>query len=223
LYNETNFINYDINATNTGNSTFQFKTNFPFVPASGTNNYISMAANMYVQLTPGVWTMAVRSDDGFLLATGPNAGSTNLTLGLFDAGRGDNTPTTFSFIVQTNGLYPMRLIYDQAEFGGNIELYSIRNGQSVLLNDSSSTNGVRVYRTVTTPLTITILNPAHSGNTSTFSFLTQAGQNYTVQFKNALTDATWLTLKQLAGTGSVTNITDTTATNATRFYRVSAP
>ena len=103
FFDETNTINYDINATPDGNSTFQFKTNFPYVAANGTNNFISMAANMYVRLSAGVNTFAVRSDDGFLLAAGSVLGSTNLSLGLFDAGRGDNVPSTFSFIVQSNG------------------------------------------------------------------------------------------------------------------------
>jgi len=221
LFSEPDFINYDINASPSGNSTFNFKTNFPYMPAAAVNNFISMAANMYVQLSAGVNTFAVRSDDGFLLATGPALGSTNLYLGLFDGGRGDNTPTTFSFIVQTNGLYPMRLIYDQGEFGGSIELYSIRTGQNILLNDLSNLNAVRVYRTLAP--TLTLLNPAHSGNTSTFSFQTQSGTNYTILFKNALTDPLWLTNRTVTGTGAVTNITDTTATNATRFYQVRSP
>src|SRR5207244_11768797 len=44
LFNEPDFINYDINATPGGNSTFNFKTNFPYVPAAAANNFISMAA-----------------------------------------------------------------------------------------------------------------------------------------------------------------------------------
>jgi hypothetical protein len=181
-----------------------------------------MAANMYVQLSPGIYTFTVRSDDGFLLATGPSLGDTNLYLGLFDAGRGDNNPTTFRFIVQTNGLYPMRLIYDQGEFGGSIELYSSTSGQNILLNDLSNVNAVKVYRTLAAG-GITLLNPAHSGSTSTFSFQTQSGQNYTVQFRTNLAAGNWLTLQTVAGSGSVTNITDNAATNAARFYRVTSP
>jgi hypothetical protein len=219
LFNETSTINYDINAAASGNSTFNFKTNFPYVPASGTNNFISLAANMYVQLSAGVHTFSVRSDDGFILTTGPTPTSTNLTLGEFDAGRGDNTPTTFSFIVQTNGLYPMRLVYDQGEFGGSIELYSIQSGQSILLNDSTNANAVKVYRTLASA-GIVLLNPAHSGNTTTFSFQTQNGTNYSVKFKKTLNDVSWLTLQNVLGNGSITNITDNTATNPSRFYSI---
>jgi hypothetical protein len=181
-----------------------------------------MAANMYVQLAPGVYTFNVRSDDGFELATGPSVGSTNLVLGLFDGGRGDNNPTTFSFIVQTNGLYPMRLMYDQGEFGGSIELYSSKSGENILLNDLSNANAVKVYRTLATT-GLTLLNPAHSGTTSTFSFLAQSGQNYTVQFRTNLISGSWQFLQGVAGTGAFTNIVDTTSTNTVRFYRVTSP
>jgi hypothetical protein len=218
LYNETNTINYDINATPSGNSTFQFKTNFPYVPASGTNNFISMQANMYVLLSAGVHTFVVRSDDGFRVTAGATPGDTNLVLGEFNTGRGDNTPSTFSFIVQTNGLYPMRLVYDQGEFGGSIELYSAQSGQSILLNDPSNVNAVKVYRSLAAGLVL--LNPAHSGNTTTFSFQTQSGTNYTVKFKKTLNDVTWLTLQTVVGNGSITNITDNSATNPSRFYSI---
>src|SRR6185436_6800745 len=100
LYNEPNTINYDINATASGNSTFNFKTNFPYVSASGTNNFISLEANMYVQLAAGVHTFVVRSDDGFRVTAGDTPANTNLVLGEFNTGRGDDTPSTFSFIVQ---------------------------------------------------------------------------------------------------------------------------
>jgi hypothetical protein len=221
FFDESNTINYDINATPSGNSTFQFKTNFPYIPASGTNNFISMAANMYVQLQPGLYTFAVRSDDGFMLTASTNFTSTNVTLGVFDAGRGDNTPTTFSFIVQASGLYPMRLIYDQGQFGGSVELYSVTANGNILLNDRSNANAVNTYRTIVTPLTI--LNPAHSGNTSTFSFQTVNATSYTILFNNTLNPATWLTNRTLTGDGSVTNVTDATATNAVRFYQIRSP
>ncbi len=144
LYTESNTINYDITGAPTGGFIFNTKTNFPYVPAAPTNNYISLAANMYVQLSPGAYTFAVNSDDGFLLTAGPTPTSTNLSLGLFDGGRGNGNPTTFSFIVQTNGLYPMRLIYMQGQFGGSVEFYSVNrtNGTQTLINDQTSANTV---------------------------------------------------------------------------------
>src|SRR5205823_7215349 len=110
---------------------------------------------------------------------------------------------------------------DQGEFGGSVELYSVTGSGNILLNDRSNPNAVNTYRTVVTPLTI--LNPAHAGNTSTFSFQTVNSQNYTVLFKNALTNATWLTNRVITGDGTVTNITDAKATNAVRFYQLRSP
>jgi hypothetical protein len=106
-----------------------------------------MAASMYVQLSPGAYTFGVTSDDGFEFSTGPTLGSTNMTLGEFDAGRG-SSETTFSFIVQANGVYPMRLLHFKAQLGGGgVELYSVNpnNGTRILLNDPSNTNAVKVY------------------------------------------------------------------------------
>ena len=146
-YTESNTINYDITGAPTGGFVFNTKTNFPYVPAAATNNYIAMAANIYVQLAPGAYTFAVNSDDGFLLTAGPTPTSTNLTLGVFDGGRGNGNPTTMAFIIQTNGLYPMRLIYMQGQFGGNIEFYSINraNGTPTLINDRTNPNTLNAW------------------------------------------------------------------------------
>jgi hypothetical protein len=158
LYTESNTINYDITGAPTGGFTFNFKTNFPYVPAAQTNNYIAMAVDMYLALTPGVYTFAVRSDDGFLLTAGPTPTSTNLTLGLFGGGRDNGTPSQFDFIVQTNGLYPMQLIYFQGQFGGSIEFYSVNrtNGTSTLINDQTSPNSIRAFLLGIVPIPLAV-------------------------------------------------------------------
>ncbi len=136
LYTETNVINYDINLMDTAPLILNSLTNFPDI-ATATNN-IAMEAEMYVQLAAGVYTFGVTSDDGFKLSTGPTPTGTNLTLGVFDGGR-PSSETTFDFIVQTNGLYPMRLLYFKSQLGGDdLEFYSISrtNGTRILINDS---------------------------------------------------------------------------------------
>ncbi|EEF57883.1 hypothetical protein, partial [Pedosphaera parvula] len=67
------------------------------------------------------------------------------------------------------------------------------------------------------PVSVSI---SHSGSNLVLSFPTQAGHNYTVQFKNNLNAGTWGTLNTVAGDGSVKNVSDPLGTN--RFYRVSA-
>lgn len=206
-YIETNAINYDITGTPQGFYTFNYKTNFPYVPANGTNNYIALSANTYLYLTAGVYTFAVRSDDGFMVATGPTLGSTNMTLGIFDAGRGNNTPTTFDFIVQTNGLYPIRLIYDQGEFGGNVEFYSINraNGTPTLINDPATVTSIKAYRIVS--VAGPVLNIGNAGGNVVLSW----------------SDATYSLQAAPAVTGTYTNVVGatspyTTSTSGTQRY-----
>jgi T5SS/PEP-CTERM-associated repeat protein len=66
----------------------------------------------------------------------------------------------------------------------------------------------------------TIVNPQYTGATMSFSFQTQVGPSYVVEFKNALTDAQWSTLETRVGDGSVVTITDAVAVGTSRFYRI---
>ncbi|MDB6122276.1 MAG: hypothetical protein JWQ71_1269 [Pedosphaera sp.] len=220
-YSETNAINYDITGLPTGTPAFPYKSAFPYVPAGNPNNNIAVEALMYLQLTNGNYIFAVRSDDGFKLTEGSTLANQSLTLSSFDGGRGNGTPTLTYVTVLTNGLYPVRLLYYQAGAGGNVEFYSINNGTPILINDSTNSNAIKAFQAVASPaLPVTILNPAHIGGATTFSFLTQAGHTHYVEYKNAITDPTWTPLTTIAGNGSSTNVTDNTASGAVRFYHV---
>jgi hypothetical protein len=141
---ETNVINYAVDPT--FNAAFPPASPFPDI-TPGTTNNVAMAANMYVQLSPGVYTFDVYSDDGFQFSAGATPTSTNMILGIANFGRGASG-TPFSFIVTTNGLYPMQLIYFKSqEGGGGVELYSINqtNAAGVFLNDPNNASSVKVY------------------------------------------------------------------------------
>ena len=221
-FHESGTINYDITGSPQASFTFNTKSPFPYlapVAPGGTNNFIALEALFYVQLTAGVHTFAVRSDDGFKQTVGVTVCDTNLVLGIFDAGRGNDFPSTYDFIVQTNGLYPMRLLYFQGEFGGNIEFYSVNrtNGENILINDSSNPRAVKAYPALKT--TITSVN--HSGNTTSFSFKSENCRTHTVQYKNSLSDPLWQSLSPtISGDGTVKSFNDTTATGSSRFYHV---
>lgn len=218
-YSETNALNYDITGASTGTPAFPFKLPFPYVPAGNPNNNIALESLMYLQLTNGNYIFVVRSDDGFKLTEGPTY--TNLTLGLFDGGRGNGAASMMYVTVLTTGLYPMRLLYFQAGSGGNLEFYSLQNGTPVLINDTTNSASIKAFQmTASAASQVTILNPAHAGNATTFNFLTQAGRTHYVEYKDNLSDVTWLPLTTVGGNGSNTNITDNTASGATRFYRV---
>lgn len=56
-----------------------------------------------------------------------------------------------------------------------------------------------------------------------FAFNTQAGTNYTIQFKSSFTQTNWQALTNLTGTGGFVTNTSTVGTNKVRFFRVSVP
>jgi hypothetical protein len=141
-------------------------------------------------------------------------------IGLFDGGRGNGTPSTMYCTVATNGLFPMRLLYFQAGSGGNLEFYSINNGTPILINDLSNPNAIKSFQALAAASAVTILNPAHSGGVTTFSFLSQSGHTHFVEYKITLSDVSWTPLTTITGNGSITNVTDSSASNSARFYRV---
>ncbi len=63
--------------------------------------------------------------------------------------------------------------------------------------------------------------PVIAGGSFSLSFPGTAGVSYTVQYKTALTDPTWITLETVTGTGRNMVITDAMAGQlGARFYRV---
>jgi hypothetical protein len=136
---------------------------------------------MYVYLSPGAYNFDVYSDDGFEFTAGATPASTNLVLGIANYGRAA-TGTEFSFIVQTNGLYPMQLIYFKAQLGGGgVELYSIsQTGSQALLNDPQAVGALPVYYLVPLPT----LSVSRSGNQLV---MTWTNPNYSLQSAPAVT------------------------------------
>jgi hypothetical protein len=68
------------------------------------------------------------------------------------------------------------------------------------------------------PLAPTLTAQAAAGSVQ-LSFPTQGSFNYTVQYKNLLTDPSWLTLTNVTGTGSTAIVPDSFS-NTNRFYRL---
>jgi hypothetical protein len=64
------------------------------------------------------------------------------------------------------------------------------------------------------------ITPSRSGGNINLLFPTQLGHNYTVQYKNNLTDVSWNTLNGTNGTGVNAVVPDSTG-NSKRFYRLS--
>jgi len=126
---ETGIINYTIDNGTYGH--IGAETGFPGMPrvATTTTNSEDFAMELlaYVQLSAGLHTMGVNSDDGFRLTLAKCVSDPSpYVLGQYpstvtgDAGRGA-ADTTFTFQVAQTGLYPMRLVYEQGVGGANIE------------------------------------------------------------------------------------------------------
>lgn len=58
------------------------------------------------------------------------------------------------------------------------------------------------------------------GSNAKFSFRTEVGPNYVVEYKSALTDPAWIQLSTNAGIGGVVDVSDSAAGIASRFYRI---
>ena len=204
-YTETNVINYAIDPLFYG--IFSPTNPFPDIPAGGSND-VAMAALMYVQLSPGAYSFGVYSDDGFQFTAGSSPANTNLVLGIADYGRAA-AETAFSFIVQSNGLYPMRLLYFKSQFnGGGVELYSISrsNGTRILLNDPNNAGSIKVYYAVTGPT-------LHISQAGTNVVLTWSDASYSLQAAPQVT-GTYTNV-----TGAVSPYT-TPVTGSQRFFRL---
>jgi hypothetical protein len=65
-----------------------------------------------------------------------------------------------------------------------------------------------------------IASPALGGQAFRVSVTTVLGGNYTLEFKTSLTDPSWTAAQTSPGTGATITLTDGTATNSMRFYRV---
>jgi len=65
-----------------------------------------------------------------------------------------------------------------------------------------------------------ISNPTLSENGFGVSVPTQSGRVYALEFKNSLADANWTALPLVAGNGDDLVLTDSSATNSQRYYRV---
>jgi hypothetical protein len=66
---------------------------------------------------------------------------------------------------------------------------------------------------------VVILNPAINDGAFQFSFATQSGPNYTVQFTDSLEPVNWRVITNFTGDGTMFGVTNSTTTTE-RFYRV---
>jgi alpha-tubulin suppressor-like RCC1 family protein len=63
-------------------------------------------------------------------------------------------------------------------------------------------------------------NPLRAGRSFSVSVPTLSGKNYSLEYKDSLTNADWTGLPSVSGDGTVKTLTDSAATVPARIYRV---
>ncbi|HYG35624.1 MAG TPA: leucine-rich repeat domain-containing protein, partial [Clostridia bacterium] len=162
-------IDYDID-TNAAWGHFNAPQHPPSMPPGipGTTGSMDNFAQEIVSWlyfpTAGIYTMGVRSDDGFKVSTAANPRDPNgLVLAQFEGGWGAND-TFFTFAVSAAGYYPFRLIWESGGGGASCEWFMmLPDGRSVLINDPSEPDAIRAYRSGSAPPFVKAFNPVLSG------------------------------------------------------------
>ncbi|HCQ98730.1 MAG TPA: hypothetical protein DIU48_04880, partial [Acidobacteria bacterium] len=91
-----------------------------------------------LDLAKGAYTLGVNADDGFAATVAPDFRDKMAQL----IGQSDNE---FNIYVSEAGLYPYRVFYWEADGAANIEIYSLVNGEKVLINDSEVDGSIKAY------------------------------------------------------------------------------
>jgi hypothetical protein len=116
-------------------------------PAANTDN-IAAESLAFLELQPGLYTMVVRSDDGFQVSTGNADNPTYQVLGEFNAGRGQ-ADTVFYFNIEQAGVYFFRLLYFEGGSDARVEWFTVNADGSRALINGEQTGAIPAYRTRT--------------------------------------------------------------------------
>jgi hypothetical protein len=113
-------------------------------------DYLVSETLAYLELTPGFYTMVVKSDDGFQVTMGNATNPKYLALGEFNAGRG-SADTVFYFEVEEAGVYLFRLLWFEGNGGADIEWFTVNLDGSRALVNGTQTGSLKAFRTRTVP------------------------------------------------------------------------
>jgi hypothetical protein len=150
VFIDEDVINYDQNGVDRG--FFPFDEFIPGIPGftGSTDNFAAEFLTFIEFPTAGLYTMIVNSDDGFRTSVSRNPKDRfqvdSIMLGEFSGGRG-SADTSFTFVIETPGIYPFRTTWEEGGVDANIEWSYVReNGERVLINDLTNPNALKAYR-----------------------------------------------------------------------------
>ncbi len=187
--------------------------------AGGNLSITNLAGNARLTLAQGTFTLGsgqLTADTIFMTNSGGQFIFNGGTLQAKTMSISNGVPFTVG-----NGVSPATLQLQ----GGS---YSFANGLVVSSNATVTGCGT-IIGSISGPGTvstncgpsITITSATKSGSTTTVFFTTISSSNHVLEYKTNLTLTNWTAiLPGVIGNGGVTNKQDTTATNATRFYRI---
>ncbi len=211
-------------AFNAGNDPLSRNVNFidleiPGIVAgdSALQNWIVAEAIGYVELKAGIYRFGVNSDDGFQLRAGMPRDLAAPVLGQFDGGRGSNAnlpQSACDFVVEQDGIYPIRLLWFEGEGGANVELHNLEmeGNSSTLLNDRNRPLHLKVYRQYTGPARpmLTSVTPAPNSTAVPREATIEAViENYTGEVTLAVNGAAVTPEKSTVGTTTTVRYTPT--------------
>jgi hypothetical protein len=109
---------------------------------TGDSNNIAVQALAYLELTAGLHRFHINTDDRAGVYSGVNLADTNAMV-LWE-NPGSTANATFEFIVEADGLYPVRCIWEETGGGAALQLRSVdlNDLSEVLINDPSDPPGV---------------------------------------------------------------------------------
>jgi hypothetical protein len=109
--------------------------------------------------------------------------------------------------------------YRNLSVPGNTHTY-LHFGVQASATDEPRSFDLDSVQIVQAALPVVLLNPQHSGSAFSFSFASQPGATYQVEYATALPPAQWYLLQTLVGDGTVKTVADPNPSGPQRYYRV---
>ena len=140
-----------------------------------------------------------------------------MVVGVFDGGRGVGD-TVFDFAVAEDGLYPIRLVYEEGGGDANVELWSVPN-----VSEDAATGTLALVNFSDDPTALKAFRPPLATARPQITSATIAAGRITIRWSNGgtLESTTSLTSPNWTSTGNSSGTFDeAVSSSGNKFYRV---